>query len=110
MATQEISSGNGIKNISIPRSDAYIKLRRRTEVDGFLVDIFCAFQILDQASFRFSPSLCLKLRTSFSGDKGVDKGLAIMTKQVEKRRRKKERAHKTARVKWGRGKREANGK
>ena len=54
-----------------------------------------ALQILYQASFRFSPSLCLKLRTSFSGDKGVDKGLAITTKQ------KKEKVN---------GKREGGGK
>ena len=29
MATQEIPSGNGIKNISIPRSDAYIKIAKK---------------------------------------------------------------------------------
>mgnify|MGYP005849785747 CR=1 FL=1 len=58
------------------------------EVDCFLVDLFCALQILYQASFRFYPSLCLKLRTSFSGDKGVDKGLAMTTEQKEKRTEK----------------------
>ena len=90
MATQEISSGNGIKNISIPRRDAYIKIAKRIEVDCFLVDLFCALQILYQASFIFSPSLCLKLRTSFSGDRGVDKGLAITTKQAKEKAKGKE--------------------
>ena len=65
------------------------KLRRRTEVDCFLVDLFWALQILYQASFRFSPSLCLKSRASFSGDNGEDRGLAITTKQAKKRRTEK---------------------
>ena len=29
MATQEIPSGNGVKNISVPRSDAYIKIEKK---------------------------------------------------------------------------------
>ena len=34
----------------------------------------------------------------------------VHKRQAKKRRNRKERANKTARVKWGRGKREANGK
>ena len=66
------------------------KLRRRTKVDCFLVDLFWALQILYQASFRFSPSLCLKFKTSLSGDNGEDKRLAMMTsKQTSIRANKK---------------------
>ena len=54
------------------------------EVDCFLVDLFWALQILYQASFRFSLSLCLKFRISFSGDKGVYKGLAMMAHGTQK--------------------------
>ena len=93
MATQEVPSGNGIKDISVPRSSAYIKLRRRTEVDCFLVDLFSALQILYQASFRFSPSLCLKFRISFSGDNGEDMRLDMTTsKQTNTRANKSKRA------------------
>ena len=89
MATQEIPSRNGIKNISIPRSDAYIEIAKKNGSILLSGRSILSMQILYQASFRFSPSLCLKLRTSFSGDKGVDKGLAITTKQAEKRQTEK---------------------
>ena len=86
-----------------------------------------ALQILCQASFKFSPSLCLKLRISCSGvirrTSHNDKVNDLTREQTEKGKRKreekegkrkreeigKERANKMARGKWGRGKREVNG-
>ena len=69
MASQEIPSGDGVKNISIPRSDAYEK-------------IATTLQILYQASFKFSPSLCLKLRTSLSGVLTMIGELAMRAKKM----------------------------
>ena len=82
MATQEIPSGK-------PRSSAYIKIAEKNGSRLLPGRSILSMQILYQASFKFSPSLCLKLRTSFSGDKGVNKGLAIMMTQAKKRRTEK---------------------
>ena len=91
-------------------------------MESFLEDLYWALQILCQASFKFSPSHCLKLRISCSGVITRIGRLAIMTEKTSKhmghgkRQAKieeeigKDRANKTARVKWGRGKREENGK
>ena len=88
MATQEIPPGNGIKDISVPMSSAYIKI---AEKNGSR--LLPGRSILSTANFipsifQISP-LCLKCRTSFSGDNGEDRGQAIPTKQANKRRTKK---------------------
>ena len=90
MATQEVSSGNSIKDISVPGSYAYIKIAKETG-SRLLPSRF----ILSIAnSFRFSPSLCLKFRISFSGDNGEDKGLAVMTSKQTNTQANKKQANK----------------
>ena len=92
MATQEIPSGNGIKNISVPRSSAYIKIAERNGSRLLSGRSILSIANSYQASFKFSPSLCLKLRTSFSGVLITVKGLAMTAKQAiltqDKRQRK----------------------
>ena len=68
------------------------------EVDCFIVDLFWALQILCQASFRFSPSLCLKLRTSWSGVLTIIGGLAIET-STQKANERERRLGKRGRIK-----------
>ena len=95
MATQEIPSGNGVKDISIPRISAYMKIAEKNGSRLLPGRSILSIANSTQASFRFSPSLCLKFRISFSGDNGEDKGLAITTanklthKQTKSKRAKR---------------------
>ena len=81
MATQEIPFGNGIKNISIPRGDAYIKIAKKNRsgllISGSILSIANSipsiFQIFSLPLFKF--------RTSFSGDNGEDKELLMTTRE-----------------------------
>ena len=105
MATQEIPSGNGIKDISIPRINTYIKI---AEKNGSR--LLPGRSILSIAiSFRFSPSLCLKFRTSFSGDNGEDMRLAMTTNKQTNTRANKEQRAKEANRERERGQREREG-
>ena len=67
-------------------------------MDCFLVDLFWALQILYEASFKFSPSLCLKLRTSRSGVLTTIEGLAMTTHETQEAS-EKEANRKRGRIK-----------
>ena len=78
MATQKVPFGNSIKNIMVPRSNAYIKIAKKN-ISRLLPGGSILSIAIYKAYFRFSPSLCLKFRISLSGNNGEDKGLAITT-------------------------------
>ena len=98
MATQKVPFGNSIKNITVPRSNAYIKIAKENGSRLLPSRSIWALQILYQASFRFSPSLCLKFRISFSGDNGEDKGLAITTSKQTNTQANKKQANKKRQI------------
>ena len=70
-------------------------------VDSLRVDLLWALQILYQASFKFSSSFCLKLRTSFSGVSFGVVGLAIdgLSHTQTSRKRERNGRKKTAKEK-----------
>ena len=98
MATQEIPSGNGIKDISVPRSRAYIKIAEKNRSRLLPGRSILSIANSIPSIFQIFPSLCLKFRTSFSGDNGEDKGLAITTSKRTNTQANKKQAGKKSKI------------
>ena len=108
MATQEVPSVNSIKDISVPRSSAYIKIAKKN-ISRLLPGGSILSIAIYQAYFRFSPSHCLKFRISLSGEKGEDRGLAITKSTQTNTQANKKQAGKKSQIKKEREDRERGG-
>ena len=122
MAYQEIPSSNGVKNISIPRSNAYIKIAEKNgsrllpgrSILSIANSIPSIFQIFSSPLFKvenFVLGSAHNRGRTIHNDNQESK-IAHKTDPARKWRTEKRGANKTAIffVKWARGKREANGK
>ena len=85
MATKEVPLGNGIKDISVLRNSTYIKIAKNNRSRLLPGRSILSIANSIPSVFKFSPSLCLKFKTSFSGDNGEEIRLAMMTRQARKK-------------------------